>query len=138
MAWPFDREEQLDEWVETYLSAHESQATTETQLEAAGLASEPAYSLFLDGNQHAEAIWCFILKVVARRPPDWTLGTLAAGPLEDLIAVCGLDFIERIEIEARRDPIFRKTLHGVWQSTTSEALWARVERIRGAYSPPAA
>jgi hypothetical protein len=53
------------------------------------------------------------------------LGVLAAGPLEDLIHDKGDDFIERIELLARRDPAFRLLLRGVWESG-SPAVWERV------------
>lgn len=129
MAWPFDSEDQLDEWVDAYIVAHHTQARDKDEEQASYLASEPGHLAIHHG--HAEVIWRFVLKVVARRPSEWTLEMLAAGPLEDLIAMCGEDFIERIEVEARRNPVFRETLHGVWQSTTSESLWARVERARG-------
>ncbi len=131
MVWPFDSEAQLDEWVEAYIVAHSERATTAEQQADAALASEPAYSLFLGAEPQAEAIWRFILKVVAKRPSEWTLCMLAAGPIEDLIGICGDDFIERIEAEARRDPVFRRTLHGVWRSGSSEAVWDRLVRARG-------
>lgn len=130
MAWPFDSEEQLDEWVEAYIAAHRERPTTAEQHTDAMLASEPAY-LFPGTEFHAETVWRFILKVVAKRPSEWTLGMLAAGPIEDLIGVCGDDFIDRIEAEALRDPLFRRTLHGVWRTTSSQAVWDRVELARG-------
>ncbi|MBX3711901.1 MAG: hypothetical protein KF800_08090 [Lysobacter sp.] len=136
MAWPFDSEAQLDEWVEAYIAAHREQPTTDQQRADAALASEPAYSAFGVGNPQAEAIWRFILKVVAKQPSDWTLGMLAAGPIEDLIGECGDDFIDRIEAAARRDPIFRRTLHGVWRTTSSEDVWARVMAARGLEEEP--
>jgi hypothetical protein len=136
MAWPFDSEEQLDEWVEAYVLAHRERPTTAEQQADAAFASEPVYSFFLGAEPQPEAIWCFILKVVAKRPSEWTLGMLAAGPIEDLIGVCGDDFIERIEAEARRDPVFRRTLHGVWRTTSSEDVWARVVAARGLEKEP--
>lgn len=131
MAWPFDSEEQLDEWVDVYIAAHHERPMTEQQREDATLASEPAYSAFGVGNPQAEAIWRFILKVVAKQPSDWTLGMLAAGPIEDLIGECGDDFIHRIEAEAQCDPVFRRTLHGVWRTTSTQLVWDRVVMARG-------
>jgi hypothetical protein len=131
MAWPFDSEEQLDAWAEAYVVAYHQRPMTDQQREDAISASEPAYSAFGGGNPQAEAIWCFILKVVAKRPSEWTLGMLAVGPIEDLIGECGDAFIGRIEAEARRDPVFRRTLHGVCRTTSRQEVWNRIVQARG-------
>lgn len=151
MAWPFDSEEQLDEWVEQFIEDHkdeppddpeEMQAFFEarSQVRAERYASDDPRdidALFSDPDifaihrGHEEAVWRFILKVIARRPPEWTLGSLAAGLLEDLIALRGRAFIDRIEAEARGNTLFRETLLRVWQNSTPPDLWARVERARG-------
>ena len=136
MSWPFDSDEQIDEWVDTYIAAHREQPTTDEQQADAALASEPAYSAFSADNQQPEAVWRFILKVIAKQPSEWALGMLAAGPIEDLIGACGEDFIDRIEAEARRDPIFRRTLHGVWQTTNRPDVWERVVLTRGPEEEP--
>lgn len=130
MAWPFDSEEQLDAWAEEYVAAHHQQPRTTDERQASYLASEPGHLAIHDG--HAEALWRFVLKVLERQPSEWALGMLAAGPIEDLVSECGRIFIDRIETRARRDPLFREALHGVWQSTTPDALWARIVRARGA------
>lgn len=132
MAWPFDSEAQLDEWVEAYIVANREQPTTDQQRNDAALALEPAYTAFGAGQPHAKAVWRFIVKVIARRPSEWALGVLASGPIEDLIGEYGDEFIDRIEAAARRDPVFRRTLHGVWRTTSSEDVWARVVAARGA------
>ena len=132
MAWPFDSEEQLDAWADNYVVAHQTKPHTKDEHEAALLASEPGYSALLLG--HTETLWRFILKVLERQPSEWALGMLAAGPIEDLISECGTQFIDRIETQARQNPLFREALHGVWQSTTPDTLWARIERARGPVS----
>lgn len=154
MAWPFDSEEQLDEWVERFIEDHkekppddpdEIEAYVQAKFkakaeEAEGAGAGDIQALFSDPDifaihrGHEEAVWRFILKVIARRPPEWTLGYLAAGLLEDLIALRGDAFIDRIEAEACRNALFRETLLGVWQSRTPPELWARVERARGTAS----
>lgn len=134
MAWPFDSEEQLDEWVEQYIAAYRRQPTTAAEQEEASLASEPAYSAIHLG--HAETLWRFIGKVVAKRPSEWALGMLAADPLEDLIGERGEAFIDRIEAAAEHDPVFRRTLHGVWRACASADIWARIERVRGLEPSP--
>jgi hypothetical protein len=61
-------------------------------------------------------------------------GLLAAGPLEDLLAFHGANFIERIEAEARRDRRMFWTLGGVWQNSMTDEVWERVQRAAGGIS----
>jgi hypothetical protein len=53
-------------------------------------------------------------EAVRRSEDDATLAYIAAGPLEDLIVDHGERFIDRIEMEAAREPRFRRALRGVW------------------------
>ena len=78
----------------------------------------------------ADDCWAAILEILSRSPSEPVIGILAAGPLEDLIDASGHEFIERIELQARRDPAFRHLLGGVWASSTP-SIWARVEVARG-------
>ncbi|WP_395790959.1 DUF6869 domain-containing protein [Aquimonas sp.] len=77
-----------------------------------------------------EEIWQVILAVLDRTPSDIVLGNLAAGPLEDLVKCVGDQFVDRIELEARRSPAFRTLLGGVWRSG-SDIVWSRIEKARG-------
>lgn len=145
MTWPFDSDEQLDEWVDQFIVEHSkplpddpeeieayfsAKAETESQNEdIETLLSNP--DIFALHRGHEEAVWRFILKVIGRDAPKQVLDYLAAGLLEDLIALHGESFIDRIETEARLSPLFRQTLHGVWQNRTPPDLWARVELARG-------
>jgi len=56
------------------------------------------------------------------------LGTLAAGPLEDLLAAHGQRIIADVEAAAKRDPVIRRCLAGVWQNAMSDEIFARVQR----------
>lgn len=78
----------------------------------------------------AEDAWITIIEVLSLTPSDEVLSVLAAGPLEDLIAYCGPQFIDRIEIKARQDADFRKLLNGVWQNRTPPEIWARIEKAQ--------
>ena len=82
-------------------------------------------------TEDPETAWSVILRVVERAGTDDQLGSLGAGPLEDLIRLHGVVFIDRIEERARHDERFRDTLRAVWRTETPEALWARVEAARG-------
>ena len=81
-----------------------------------------------------EVIWLIILAVLRIHPSDHVLSVLAAGPLEDLVGVSGETFIDRIEIEARRNPNFKHLLGGVWKGGASPEVWSRVEKARGQVS----
>ena len=58
------------------------------------------------------------------------IAVLAAGPLEDLLAKRGEDFIDRVEELARKDPKFNDLLGGVWRNTMTDEVWQRVQAIR--------
>ena len=55
------------------------------------------------------------------------VGLLAAGPLEDILGAHGARVIGAVETEARRDRRMAWTLGGVWRSTMSDDIWARVQ-----------
>jgi hypothetical protein len=61
-----------------------------------------------------ESGWSLVLELIAAAADDQILANVAAGPLEDLLSGDPDGFIERVELEARRDPRFRRCLTGVW------------------------
>jgi hypothetical protein len=50
--------------------------------------------------------------------------------MEDLLSEHGAEIIERVEVEARRNPSFNLLLGGVWQGGMSKEVWARVQSAR--------
>jgi hypothetical protein len=58
--------------------------------------------------------WALALALIEAAPDDWVLCNVAAGPLEDLLKKFHGVLIERAEVQARRDPKFRRCLTGVW------------------------
>jgi len=86
--------------------------------------------MLVDSTTSPEDCWLAILEILSRNPPQEVIQVLAAGALEDLINHHGPEFIERIELEARRNSAFRHLLGGVWRNSTPE-VWARVEQVRG-------
>ena len=117
----------IEKWATAYISIHEARAS----LNEAHPDFLAAYH-FMDelAGPVAEECWQGILAVVHKKPSDWVLGMLAAGPVEDLLQQSGAQFIDRIETEARRDPTSRSMLSGVWQSGSPD-VWARLEAARG-------
>jgi hypothetical protein len=77
-----------------------------------------------------DRLWQFILEIYKRDLSDKVIGVLTAGPVEDLLAKRGVEFIDRIEELARKDPKFNYLLGGVWRNAMSEEVWQRVQAIR--------
>ena len=89
-----------------------------------------AVELFMTSEvEMSESHWKVINLIVNKSNEQSVIGNLAAGPLEDLIHYHGKQFIDRIETEARKNPLFRHLLGGVWNSGPSE-LWSRIEKAR--------
>jgi hypothetical protein len=78
----------------------------------------------------------FVLAVVERQLSDEVRFSMAAGPLEDLLAHNGPTVIDEIERLARERPLFRETLRGVWKNAMTEEVWHRVVAARGSESSP--
>jgi len=80
--------------------------------------SDPRFSAFEELNdllhKDPEAGWSVTLELIVAAPDDLTLANVAAGPLEDLLTHEAERFIDRVELQARRDPKFRRCLTGVW------------------------
>ena len=78
-----------------------------------------------------EAAWQAVLRIMKRDLSEDQQALLAAGPIEDLLAWHGAQFIDRIEAEARRSPAFAHILGGVWRQEMPAEIWRRVESARG-------
>ena len=81
-------------------------------------------------ERQGELLWRFIMAAYQRDLSDKAVSVLAAGPLEDLLAKQGPEFIERVEELARRDPKFNDLLGGVWRNAMSDEIWQRVQAAR--------
>ncbi len=122
---PYD---DIDRWAEAYIRVHDAEASLDE--------SHPDYLATYEFMEkligpRAEQCWSGVLAVVSRRPSERVLGMLAAGILEDLLDDSGPVFIDRIEEQARLDPVFKRMLGGIWQSGSPE-VWARLEAARKA------
>jgi hypothetical protein len=76
-----------------------------------------------------EDLWRLILEIHRRDHSDKTQEVLSAGNPENLLDKYGDAFIERVEAEARADPLFASLLGGVWKSSMGEAIWSRVQAV---------
>ncbi|NUO75917.1 MAG: hypothetical protein HOQ32_07875 [Lysobacter sp.] len=78
-----------------------------------------------------ERAWATIMSILSTPRAEPILGTLAAGPLEDLLSYHGAAFIERVETEASTNPEFASLLGGVWQFQMPDEIWRRVQTASG-------
>jgi hypothetical protein len=76
-----------------------------------------------------EILWAMILAIHTRDQSLHIDQVLSAGPLENLLALHGESFIDRVESEARTDPSFARLVGGVWKNRMSEAVWERLQAV---------
>jgi hypothetical protein len=121
----------IDEWARAYVEAQQDPSLLRGDHPLWWTVER--FMSILGGEEKAKAedAWKAILRILELDPPDEVVAILAAGPLEDLIDDYGSLFIDRIEIESRRNSKFRHLLGGVWKSSRTD-IWARVEACRGA------
>lgn len=79
-----------------------------------------------------ELCWELILQTLHATHADSVKAVLAAGPLENLLACFGPQFIDRVETKAKDDPDFKDLLSGVWRNSMTEDVWARIQACRDA------
>lgn len=77
-----------------------------------------------------EAGWLVIQEIATRELPDEVMAIFAAGPVENLLARHGRQFIDRVEEKARLDSKFNYILGGVWQNLMTDEIWERVKKAR--------
>ena len=94
------------------------------------LREEGDVSLFDVVHDEPEVAWPTILQILERELTKDQMAVLAAGPLEDLLAFHGPEFIDRVESEAARNPRFNHLLGGVWQNNILDEIWERVQKAR--------
>jgi uncharacterized protein DUF6869 len=116
------RQETADAWIRMTKAGSGSQVYEDNFW-----AFEALYDLV---SEDPEAAWPMILQILRLDHSPSVMENLSAGPLEDLLAKHGPAFIDRVEAEAARDPIFAKLLGGVWQNRMTDEVWARVQAAR--------
>ena len=91
-----------------------------------------AFSQVMDWVLKGEAdlLWQFILTTYKRDVSDRVIAALAAGPLEDLLAKHGQNYIDQVEQLAGRDERFNRLLGGVWRNSMTDASWDLVQSAR--------
>ena len=108
------------EWIK-YWNAPEGSPDRERYADAADL-----YDLLYNDP---ETLWLLVLEIHHRDHSASIQQVLSAGPIEDLLARHGEAFIDRVETEARIDPLFARLLGGVWPNDMTDAVWQRVTGV---------
>ena len=87
----------------------------------------------LNGLAEGDSDLCLdiVLSILDRDDDKQVIGSLAAGPVEDLLVVHGNDVVEKIEELASENAAFRHMLGGVWQNEMSDDIWERVRAVSG-------
>jgi hypothetical protein len=117
----------LDEIVDAWVAAHNAEDRS-AEYKSNWWAVEQVMDWALE--RQGEQLWRFITVAYKRDLSDRAVGVLAAGPLEDLLAKQGPEFIDRVEELARKDPQFNYLLGGVWRNTMTDDIWQRVQTAR--------
>lgn len=73
--------------------------------------------------------WQIILMVIEQTDDDWVLTNLAAGPLENLLAMHSDQAIEWIEGEVKKNSRLRDILDGVWKNLIPDDVWSRLTKL---------
>lgn len=106
-------------WIDMHLASKGSEAQD---------ASFWAYTA-LDDLRHddVERFWTIIHQIRRLNDSEEILSNLAAGPLEDLLANSGREFIDRCESLAKTDERFKLMLGMLWKNTIPDDIWKRIE-----------
>ena len=85
--------------------------------------------------EEPERLWTAIVEVWNRLDRDdiGLVGSLGAGPVEDLLCEWGEDYLPVIEKFCEVEPDFKTALRMVWQSSMSPELWERVQQLSGGH-----
>lgn len=74
--------------------------------------------------------WKFIVKAFELASDANHLETMAAGPVEHLLAHHGEKWISHFEEASSSNENFAWMMTGVWQNKMSDEIWSRVEKIQ--------
>ena len=117
--------EDLSEWVNAYIEVYESQNSSNENH-----SSYWAIEMFADREMdHPDLNWAAMLQIISLTTFDAVIQSLAAGPLEELVELHGVEYIDKIEKEAQTNLNFRLLLRELIE-TTDKNIWSRILRAR--------
>jgi hypothetical protein len=79
--------------------------------------------------------WEVIVALVEAANSEPLLEAIGAGPLQDLMALHGEDYIARVEQEAAGNARFRRAMAGAWLDADDTPVWAMFYEIAGVEPP---
>lgn len=88
------------------------------------------YLIDLMLKREVSELWEFVMRTYRRNLTQEVIDILSAGPLEDILAAKGDEYIGRVEVLAVNDKKFRYLLGGVWQNSMSDEVWSKVRAAR--------
>jgi Family of unknown function (DUF6869) len=78
-----------------------------------------------------ESGWEIIEQIVAKTQDHAVLACIGSGPLENLLAKHGRDFVDRVVQKIREDARFAEVAASVWQNVISDDVWLRLQEALG-------
>jgi hypothetical protein len=82
-----------------------------------------------------EAAWEVIQRIVERVDDEAILAFVGSGPLEDLLAQHGSEFVDRVISKIESDKKFAEVASSVWQNVIAADVWMRLQNALG-QTPP--
>ena len=117
--------EELNAWVNAYIDVQESENPSDE--------NHPSYwaiERFADLEMHHPDLnWAAMLQIISLTTSDKVVYSLASGPLEELVELHGMEYIDKIEKAAQSNLNFRLLLRALIE-TTDKNIWARILRAR--------
>ncbi len=119
------------QFVKSWMAIQDALAGTEAY-EKNFWAHEQLADLCEDKPQDA---WEVILALVGEAKSEPLLEAIGAGPLQELMALHGEEYIARVEREAAGNAPFRRAMAGAWLDRDDTPVWARFYEIAGVEPP---
>ena len=117
--------EEINAWVDAYIEVHDSDSANDEH--------HPCYwaiEKFADMEMDFPDLnWAAMLQIISTTTSDSVIQSLAEGPLEELVELHGVEYIDKIEKEAQSNLNFRLLLRELIE-TTDKTIWNRILRAR--------
>lgn len=120
-----------NDFVKSWMAIQDALAGTEAY-EKNFWAHEELAGLCEDKPQDA---WEVIIALVDAATSEPLLEAIGAGPLQELMAMHGAEFISRVEQEAAASARFRRAMAGAWLDGDDTPVWERFYEIAGVEPP---
>lgn len=119
-----DKAELADNWIKLQLLPQDS-----PQAEELMWAAEELNLLALRSPMEC---WKIILEIIPKTNEKWVLTNLAAGPLENLLALHAEETIAWLEQEVPRNAKLKTLLADVWKNLIPDDVWKRLQSLKSA------